>query len=91
MGGSATKDEWIVSDQIDKLEVCYKKNITASKGLWRAENALVTSLPQFIFQLFLIILIIRIVTLILKPLRQPRIVAEILVSTTWSCLLPRQF
>ncbi len=81
MGGNVTKDEWIVTNRIDKFEVCYKKNITGSKGVWRAENALVTTLPQFVLQLFLIILITRIVSLLLKPLRQPRIMAEILVST----------
>ncbi|XP_059441419.1 cation/H(+) antiporter 15-like [Corylus avellana] len=72
------KDEWIVIETIDKFEACYRKNITGSRGLWRAENALIASLPQFILQLFLIILIIRIVALLLKPLRQPRIMAEIL-------------
>jgi hypothetical protein len=63
----------------DSYEVCYKRNITRSKGLWRAESPLVTSLPIFVLQLLCIILTIRIITLLLKPLRQPRIVAEILV------------
>jgi hypothetical protein len=85
MGGNVTKDQWIVTNQIDKFVVCYKKNITGSKGVWRAENALVTTLPQFVLQLFLIILITRIVSLLLKPLRQPRIMAEILVSTCSNC------
>jgi hypothetical protein len=76
------KDEWIVIEKIDKFEACYKKNITGSRGLWRAENALISTLPQFILQLFLIILIIRIVALLLKPLRQPRIMAEILVRSS---------
>jgi hypothetical protein len=75
-----TENQWIVNLTVETFEVCYRKNITGSRGLWRAENALVNSLPQFVLQLFLIILIIRIIAFVLKPLRQPRIVAEILVS-----------
>lgn len=72
-------DQWVVPNQIDKFEVCFRKNIT-QRSLWRGENIMIASLPTFVLQLFCIILIIHIITFVLKPLRQPRIVAEILVS-----------
>lgn len=80
MGAALTKDEKLIKYGVGNTQICYTKNLTRSNGLWRAENPLATSLPLFVLQLSLIILIIRIVMLILKPLRQPRIVAEILVS-----------
>ncbi|KAF5464271.1 hypothetical protein F2P56_014360, partial [Juglans regia] len=60
------------------FEFCYNKSIIQSNGLWRAENALTSSLPIFVAQLAFIILINRIAVLLLKPLGQPRITAEIL-------------
>lgn len=49
--------------------------------MWKAENPLVESLPTFVLQLALTLLTVRLLLLILKPFRQPRFMAEILVST----------
>ncbi|XP_057956700.1 cation/H(+) antiporter 24 [Malania oleifera] len=45
-------------------------------GIFRGESPLRFTFPLFLFELFLVIIIIHIVRFLLKPLKQPRIVAE---------------
>ena len=70
-----------IGNQADPT-MCYVINIVNSQGIWRAENPLVKSLPVFILQVAITLLTFRLLLLILKPLRQPRFIAEILVSTS---------
>lgn len=67
--------------ELKDIIVCYNKTITSTSGLWRAENPLTYTLPEFILQLLLILLFNRLLMLIFKPLHLSRISAEILVST----------
>ncbi|XP_058075784.1 cation/H(+) antiporter 15-like [Magnolia sinica] len=50
----------------------------SSNGIWRGEDPLSYSLPLFVLQLSLIIIVTRTLVFLLKPLRQPRVVSEIL-------------
>ncbi|KAL2347227.1 hypothetical protein Fmac_001227 [Flemingia macrophylla] len=49
-----------------------------TNGVWQGDNPLDYSLPLFILQLALVVLATRIFVFILKPFRQPRVIAEIL-------------
>lgn len=51
-----------------------------TNGIWQGDNPLNYSLPLFILQLTLVVVTTRMLVFILKPLRQPRVIAEILVS-----------
>ncbi|XP_050209196.1 cation/H(+) antiporter 15-like [Mercurialis annua] len=60
------------------ITMCYFENITNDKAFWKSENSLISSLPYFVIQLSLMMLCIRLLFVILKPLRQPRFLAELL-------------
>ncbi|CAJ1961514.1 unnamed protein product [Sphenostylis stenocarpa] len=62
----------------DKSIICYTPLMTTTNGLWEGDNPLDYSLPLFILQLTLVVLATRFFVLILKPLHQPRVIAEIL-------------
>lgn len=51
-----------------------------TNGIWQGDNPLDYSLPLFILQLTLVVVITRVMVYILKPLKQPRVISEILVS-----------
>ncbi|BFG30381.1 hypothetical protein CerSpe_166550 [Prunus speciosa] len=61
--------------EADFTRVCYNKTITHVTGMWKAENALLSTLPLFFTQLGLIMFICHFLKLLLTPLHQPRIVA----------------
>lgn len=52
---------------------------TSSDGIWQGENPLQYAFPLLIIQTTLVILMSRAVAFFLKPLRQPKVVAEIVV------------
>ncbi|PHT45558.1 Cation/H(+) antiporter 15 [Capsicum baccatum] len=58
--------------------VCYSPMMITTNGVWQGENPLDFALPLFILQLTLVVILTRILVLILKPFRQPRVIAEIL-------------
>ncbi|XP_077242105.1 cation/H(+) antiporter 15-like [Tasmannia lanceolata] len=58
--------------------VCYSSTMITTDGIWDGDDPLQYSLPLFILQLTLIVVTTRILVFILKPLRQPRVIAEIL-------------
>ncbi|GMY37883.1 cation/H(+) antiporter 15-like [Fagus crenata] len=68
-------DRW-VNDTI----VCYDIPVSITNGIWQAQNPLTEVLPLFVWQLTVILLITRLLFLVLKPLHQPRLVAEILAG-----------
>ncbi|KAL0331439.1 UNVERIFIED_CONTAM: Cation/H(+) antiporter 15 [Sesamum angustifolium] len=49
-----------------------------TNGIWQGDNPLDYSLPLFILQLTLVVVTTRILVFALKPLRQPRVISEIL-------------
>ncbi|XWS44700.1 hypothetical protein CRYUN_Cryun15aG0070300 [Craigia yunnanensis] len=58
--------------------VCYAPTRITTNGVWQGDNPLNYSLPLFILQLTMVIVTTRMLVFILKPLRQPRVVSEIL-------------
>lgn len=60
--------------------VCYSPTSIIPGGIWHGENPLDFSLPLFILQVAVVVLTTRAMYFLLKPFRQPRVVAEIIVS-----------
>ena len=60
--------------------VCYAPTMITTNGVWQGDNPLDYSLPLFILQLTIVVIVTRVLVYLLKPLRQPRVIAEILVS-----------
>ncbi|CAL0330037.1 unnamed protein product [Lupinus luteus] len=58
--------------------VCYAPNMITSNGIWQGESPLNYALPLFILQVTLVVVATRIFVFLLKPIRQPRVIAEIL-------------
>lgn len=76
-------DEIVVTSSENKTEdtiVCYAPMMITTNGIWQGDNPLDYSLPLFILQLTLVVVITRLLVYVLKPIRQPRVIAEILVS-----------
>lgn len=59
--------------------VCYAPTMITTNGIWQGDNPLDYSLPLFILQLTLIVVTTRALVFLLRPFRQPRVIAEILV------------
>ncbi|KAI4330118.1 hypothetical protein MLD38_028424 [Melastoma candidum] len=58
--------------------VCYAPTMITTNGIWQGDNPLDYSLPLFILQLTLVVIITRVLVFVLKPFRQPRVMSEIL-------------
>ncbi|KAG8659081.1 cation/H(+) antiporter 18 [Manihot esculenta] len=57
---------------------CPKPMKPTSNGIFQGDNPLDYALPLAIIQIILVIVLTRILALLLKPLRQPRVIAEII-------------
>ncbi|WVZ07359.1 hypothetical protein V8G54_020705 [Vigna mungo] len=51
---------------------------TSSNGVWQGDNPLDYAFPLLIVQITLVLIVTRSLALLLKPLRQPKVIAEIL-------------
>ncbi|XP_055822230.1 cation/H(+) antiporter 15-like [Solanum dulcamara] len=74
-------EDIIITNSENKIEdsiVCYAPTMIVTNGIWQGDNPLDYSLPLFIVQLTLVVVITRLLVFILKPIRQPRVIAEIL-------------
>ncbi|KOM30576.1 hypothetical protein LR48_Vigan01g013000 [Vigna angularis] len=58
--------------------ICYAATMVSSEGLWHKENPLNYSLPLFLLQLLLVLVVTRLFVYILKPIRQPRVISELM-------------
>ncbi|KAL6180413.1 hypothetical protein ACLB2K_047076 [Fragaria x ananassa] len=67
-------------DTNDNVTVCYLKYYSRNDGLWRTENPLINSLHVLVIQLVLTLFLNHVLVFLLRPLRQPRIVADILAG-----------
>lgn len=65
--------------------VCYSPMMITTNGIWQGVNPLEFSLPLFILQVAVIVVTTRLLVVLLKPFRQPRVIAEILVSKRLTC------
>ncbi|XVF16998.1 hypothetical protein REPUB_Repub10bG0079300 [Reevesia pubescens] len=66
------------ANKTDDTLVCYAPTMITTNGVWQGDNPLDYSLPLFILQLTMVVVTTRMLVFILKPLRQPRVVSEIL-------------
>ncbi|XP_078160917.1 cation/H(+) antiporter 19-like [Carex rostrata] len=57
---------------------CQVGRKTSSEGAWQGDNPLHFALPLLILQIILVVVVTRSLAFVLKPLRQPRVVAEII-------------
>ena len=73
-------------ENIDPI-ACYVPAMVTMNGMWQGDNPLDYALPLFVLQLTLAILTTRVLIFILRPLRQPRVFAEILVGSFCSMLI----
>jgi len=69
------------SNMSDKSIICYTPLLVTSNGLWKNNNLLDFSLPLFTLQLTLVVSATRFFVFILRPFHQPRVIAEILVTS----------
>jgi hypothetical protein len=60
--------------------VCPAPMQATSHGAFQGDNPLDYSLPLAILQICLVVVVTRGLAYILRPLRQPRVIAEIIVS-----------
>ncbi|KAI0498153.1 hypothetical protein KFK09_021394 [Dendrobium nobile] len=76
-GGSGANFSF--SDLVLKLD-CYSPKMVLSNGVWLGDNPMQYSFPLFLTQLLFISLTTRALAALLRPLRQPVVVAEILAG-----------
>lgn len=60
---------------------CLTEMKTTSEGAWQGDNPLHFALPLLILQICIVVVVTRLLAFALKPLRQPRVIAEIIVSS----------
>nr|GLL48605.1 cation/H(+) antiporter 15 [Ipomoea trifida] len=65
-------------NHVEENIICYAPTMITTHGIWQGDNPLDYSLPLFILQLTMVVVTTRILVFILKPLRQPRVISEIL-------------
>ncbi|KAG0479113.1 hypothetical protein HPP92_013832 [Vanilla planifolia] len=80
--GSSSEIQYLVdpgknSSAVSPL-VCYNPTSTSTGGIWQGDSILDFSFPRFVVQLLLIVILTRLAGLLLRPLRQPRYLANIL-------------
>lgn len=63
--------------------VCCKLTMITTTGIWEGKDPLKSSLTRFVFQFAVIVVTSRLLTFLLRPLRQPCVVAEIIVRTLY--------
>ncbi|XP_016709096.2 cation/H(+) antiporter 15 [Gossypium hirsutum] len=68
----------MATTRAEDLIVCYSPKMVTAKGIWKGDNPLDYSIPLFILQMTIVVATTRIMVFVLKPLRQPRVVSEIL-------------
>lgn len=62
-----------------EFTICYNESKPISHTFWQSTNPVMNKLPIFLTQLSFLIAITRVLMIILKPLRQPRFLSELLV------------
>lgn len=64
----------------DAMAEALKPMKATSDGVFQGENPLHSALPLAILQICIVVVLTRVLAFILRPLRQPRVIAEIIVS-----------
>lgn len=64
----------------EPITYCYRPDNIVGGGVWQSKPFYSFSLPVLLWQMVLVVAISRGLAFLLKPLRQPRVIAEILVG-----------
>jgi hypothetical protein len=64
----------------DETAGALKPMKATSDGVFQGENPLNSALPLAILQICIVVVLTRVLAFMLRPLRQPRVIAEIIVS-----------
>ncbi|CAM8897293.1 unnamed protein product [Rhodiola kirilowii] len=67
-------------DRSSNAIVCYAPTMITTNGIWQGDNPLDYSLPLFILQLMMVVVLTRLLVFVLKPLKQPRVISEIIAG-----------
>jgi hypothetical protein len=59
---------------------CITPMAATSNGVWQGDNPMHFALPLLSLQIALVLIITRLLAFLFKPMRQPRVIAEIVVS-----------
>lgn len=70
------------SFQEGNWEICYNMTVYKTGEIWRVQSTFFRSVPMIIVQLIAAMSTTRLLYYLFKPLHQPRIVSDILVSST---------
>ncbi|GAA0142807.1 transporter [Lithospermum erythrorhizon] len=68
----------VTTNNTTETVVCYAPTMVTTNGIWQGDNPLDYSLPLFILQLTMVVVLTRLLVFFLKPFRQPRVISEIL-------------
>lgn len=74
-----SQDKATTMNKTEEPIICYAPTMITTNGIWQGDNPLDYSLPLFILQLTMVVVLTRIIVFILKPFRQPRVISEIIV------------
>ncbi|GMI98498.1 cation/hydrogen exchanger 15, CATION/H+ EXCHANGER 15 [Hibiscus trionum] len=64
----------------NEFTICYNASKPISSSYWQSVDPLMTTLPVFLLQLSVFIAISRVLMVLLRPLRQPRFLSELLAG-----------
>lgn len=67
--------------------ICPPPMKATSNGVFQGDNPLDFALPLAILQICLVLVVTRFLAFLLRPLRQPRVIAEIVVSASFHIYL----
>lgn len=68
---------------VEANTTCQTPMKTTSEGAWQGDNPLHFALPLLILQICLVVVVTRSLAFVLKPLHQPRVIAEIIVRAVY--------
>lgn len=64
----------------NSTKACPAPMKATSNGVFQGDNPIDFALPLAILQIVIVIVLTRVLAYILRPLRQPRVIAEVIVS-----------
>ncbi|GMJ06573.1 cation/H+ exchanger 23 [Hibiscus trionum] len=73
-----SNDYYVIKKTNEVVEACFYVKNSTNDPLWRDHSSLNTSLPFLLTQLFVVLLLDRLLLFLLRPIRQPPIVAHII-------------
>ncbi|KAM0974111.1 hypothetical protein FF1_017360 [Malus domestica] len=77
--GQRRGNGWVVLEaNVETIRVCFNKTLTHTTGLWKAENALLSTLPLFFIQQAVIMSLCYLLKLLLTPFHIPRVISHII-------------